>query len=364
MDVNSIKNIEAEAGVIASIIQKPEMVFFSENLTPNMFSDENNAFLYWAIRELARKGATKIDSLNITNALNSRAATRERTSVLTIPALNELIDLSKLIARDTAEDYLVLVNGVMDAAFRRETYNRLVSCERLCFNSSEHDIQQKIYETLDNVMLEYSTTCDIPQFKDMVDPLWGEIVAHQDGGVPGYKFKFPTLNQYVTIERGELVVFAAEQKAGKSIMLLNIAVDLLKQGLSVLYLDSELGSRLFLCRMISHLTGIEFRRVKSGAYSQEEAERIALAIEWLKQQKFTHKYIPMFDTNTIYTTAKRVKHTQGIDVLIVDYFKGAGETDAFAQYASLGKLVDLVKNQICGQVHLGHLAQQWASKTL
>lgn len=353
-NVQDIRNITAEAGVIASIIQKPELVFLSESLTPNMFTDIDNASIYWAVSTLAKRGATKVDAFSITNILNSNAAMRERTESLTVDRLQELTDVGKLIAKEEPGDYGVMVDCVMDCAFRRDTYNRLVSCQEMCFDASEKEIEQKIYQSLDEVMMNYSTVAETPQFKDVVDDLWGEIEAHQGSGISGYPFKFPSLNQYVTIEPGELVVFAAEQKAGKSMLLLNEAVDLLHKGLSVLYIDSELSSRMFTCRLISHLTGIEFRRVKSGEYTPEEAQRIRQAIEWIKTQRFTHKYIPMFDPTTIYTTVKRVMHTQGgLQVVIIDYFKSASdESDAYANYAKLGALVDLVKNKIAGDLNI------------
>ena len=153
-------------------------------------------------------------------------------------------------------------------------------------------------------------------------------------------FKFPTLNQYVTIERGELVIFAAEAKQGKSMMLLNCAIDLLKQDKAVLYLDSELNTRLFTARVLAHLTGIEYRRLTSGAYTPAEAEKIDQAIQWMKTRKFTHIYIPMFDVQSVYTTVKKVSHTQGLDVLIVDYFKSSADGDAWDSYAELGRFVD------------------------
>ena len=71
-------------------------------------------------------------------------------------------------------------------------------------------------------------------------------------------------------------------------MLLNEAVDLMKKGLRVMYIDSELNSRMFTCRMLSHLSHIEFNRLKSGRYTEEEAQRIEMALAWLENQKFTH----------------------------------------------------------------------------
>lgn len=361
MNVCDIKNIESEAGIIASIVMKPEFTFYSEQLKPNHFSDTQNAYIYYAVCELAKRGIEKVDAYNITNILNMKEATKKQTETITIQALNDLIDVAKVIARESVEEYKLLVANVLDAAFRRDTYNKLIECERLCFNSSESDIEQKIYSALDDVMMEFSTTTEVPQYKDVIDSLWGEIEARQDSGMAGIPFKFDTLNAYATIERGELFVFAAEAKQGKSMMLLNCAVDLLKRDVAVFYIDSELNSRMFTCRLIAHLTGIEFNRLKAGRYTPEEKVRIEQAIKWLKTKKFTHLYMPMFDAQSIYTAVKKVKHTQGLDVLIVDYFKGKGEGDAFDSYQELGRFVDMVKNQICGDMNIAGIGAAQAT---
>lgn len=135
-------------------------------------------------------------------------------------------------------------------------------------------------------------------------------------------------------------------------MLLNCAIDLLKKDLAVLYLDSELNTRLFTARVLAHLSGVEYKRLVSGNYSPEELAQIQAAKEWMKTRKFTHIYIPMFDQQSIYTAVKKVKHTQGLDVLIVDYFKGSGDGDAFDSYQELGRFVDMVKNKICGEMQI------------
>lgn len=364
MSVCDINDVVSEAGIVASAALQPELVFYSEQLTPHHFSSEQNAYLYYAICELVRRGVYKIDAYNITNVLNARQATREKaSSLLTVSAINEFLENAPAIARSTPEEYRMLSDRVLDAAFRRETYAKLGECQSYCLNHNEQDIQQKIYSALDNVMLEYSTVVDVPQYKDVVDELWSEIESRQDGKLAGMPFKFPTLNQYASIEPGELFIFAAEPKQGKSIILLNCAVDLLRQGRSVLYVDSELNSRMFTCRLVSHLTGIEFSRVKSGRYTEEEGGRIKQAIAWLKTRKFTHIYMPIFDVNTIYTTVKKVLNTQGLDVLITDYFKSSGEGDAFNSYQELGRATNTVKNEICGALNIAGLGAAQATTT-
>lgn len=364
LNIYDIKNIESEAGIIATVILKPEFTFYSEQLKPNYFSDPTNAYIYYAVRELAKKGVEKIDAYNIINFLNAKKSTEKQTETITIQSLNEIIDIANVIARDTVEEYNLLVSNVINAAQRRTLCTKLQECEKLCFgNKTNEELQQKIYSSLDNVMLEFSSASEVPQYKDVVDDLWQEIQSRQQGKMAGIPFKFPLLNQYATIERGELFLFAAEAKQGKSMMLLNCAVDLLKKNQAVLYIDSELNSRMFTCRLISHITGISFGRLKAGNYGEKEAKDIDKAISWLKTKKFTHLYMPIFDAQSVYTAIKRVKHTQGLDVLIVDYFKSGGGNESFAVYSEMGNLVDMVKNNIAGAMNIAALGAVQATST-
>ena len=350
MKAEDINSIESESGIIASLIHNPEFSFYSEYLLPNHFTNKENRCVYTAICDLARKGITTIDPYNILEDLNSSEATRKYADELTVEKLQELVDMSDVLARSTVEEYKMLVANVMDAAFRRDTFQKLKECQALCYDRTAENVEQKIYATIDDVMTEFSTANEIPPYKDVIDDCWNEIKSRQGNGFAGIPFKFKALNEYATIEPGELFVFAAEAKQGKSMMLLNCAIDLLKKDLAVLYLDSELNTRLFTARVLAHLSGVEYKRLTSGNYTEEEGKKIERAREWMKTRKFTHIYIPMFDQQSIYTAVKKVKHTQGLDVLIVDYFKGSGDGDAFDSYQELGRFVDMVKNQICGDM--------------
>lgn len=350
MRAEDINSLESESGIIASLIHNPELSFYSEYLLPNHFTNKENRCVYTAICELAKNGITTIDPYNIISVLNSSEATRKYADGITVDKLQELMDMSDVLARSSVEEYRMLVKNVMDAAFRRDTFQKLKECQALCYDRSKENIEQEIYAAIDDVMTEFSTANEIPPYKDVVDDCWEEIKSRQGNGFAGIPFKFDTLNEYATIEPGELFIFAAEAKQGKSMMLLNCAIDLLRRDLAVLYLDSELNTRLFTARVLSHISGVEYKRLTSGNYSPEEEQKIDEARAWLKTRKFTHIYIPMFDQQSIYTAVKKVKHTQGLDVLIVDYFKGSGDGDAFDSYQELGRFVDMVKNQICGDM--------------
>lgn len=358
-----MSRVESEAGIIATLIHHPDFSFYSEQLLPNHFTNKENRIIYQALRSLAQSGVQTIDPYIIVQELQSKEATRRFADDLSVDQLYTLIENSDILCRDSVEAYMVLVNSVLDAAFRRDTYQQLKECQRLCLQPTEADIEQKIYKMLDDVMMEFSATNDVPAYKDVVDKYWNEIQSRQSAGYSGIPFKFPALNDYATIERGELFIFGAEQKQGKSMMLLNCAVDLLRQGYAVLYLDSELNTRLFTARLLAHLSGIEYKRLTAGTYSAEEAKRIDEAREWIKTRRFTHIYIPTFDIQSIYTTVNKVRHTQGLDVLIVDYFKSTGEGDAFNSYQELGRFVDTVKNRICGDMNIAGIGAAQATST-
>lgn len=349
--------------MIASLVYHPEFSFYSENLLPNHFFNKENRYIYAAICNLAQRGVQHIDPYSILQSLQSQEATAKYADEITVAQLNDFFDTSDSLARHTVEDYNLCVDNVIDAAFRRDALQSLKKCEAMCFNESIKDIEQQIYRSLDDVMMEFSATTEVPAYKDVIDECWAEIEGRQGSGYAGIPFKFPALNDYATIERGELFIFGAEQKQGKSMMLLNCAVDLLQHDYAVLYLDSELNTRLFTARILAHLTGIEYKRLTSGNYSEEEERRIMEAKEWLKTRKFTHLYIPTFDQHSIYTAVKKVNHTQGLDVLIVDYFKGKGEGDAFDSYQELGRFVDMVKNQICGEMNIAGIGAAQATVT-
>ena len=358
-----MSRVESEAGIIATLIHHPDFSFYSEQLLPNHFTNKENRIIYQALRSLAQSGVQTIDPYIIVQELQSKEATRRFADDLSVDQLYTLIENSDILCRDSVEAYMVLVNNVLDAAFRRDTYQQLKECQRLCLQPTEANIEQKIYKMLDDVMMEFSATNDVPPYKDVVDKYWNEIQSRQSAGYSGIPFKFPALNDYATIERGELFIFGAEQKQGKSMMLLNCAVDLLRQGYAVLYLDSELNTRLFTARLLAHLSGIEYKRLTAGTYSAEEAKRIDEAREWIKTRRFTHIYIPTFDIQSIYTTVNKVRHTQGLDVLIVDYFKSTGEGDAFNSYQELGRFVDTVKNRICGDMNIAGIGAAQATST-
>lgn len=309
---------------------------------------------------MAKDGIETIDTFGIMEYIKHNF--ESDLCKITKENVDELINMSTILTRNSIKDYEILVSNVYDVAFRREMLSKLGDCRDILLNPESEDAKKQIYKIVDSVMTSYSYGDEIEQYTEVVDKYWNEIEERQATGYAGIPFKFPALNDYVTIEKGELIIFAAQQKVGKSIMLLNCAVDLLNKGYSVLYIDSELSSRLFTARLISHLTGIEYRNLTSGHYEAEDKLKINEAIRWIKSKPMNHIYMPFFSADNIYMAVKQTMHKYPLDVLIVDYFKSTGEEkDAFQTYAAMGKCIDVIKNEVAGNLNIASIGAAQAT---
>ena len=72
MREEEISNINSEAGIIASLIHKPELSFYSEHLLPRHFTDKDNQYVYLALCKLAQKNINDIDPYMIIEVLKQK----------------------------------------------------------------------------------------------------------------------------------------------------------------------------------------------------------------------------------------------------------------------------------------------------
>ena len=110
---------------MASLVYHPEFSFYSENLLPNHFFNKENRYIYTAICNLAQRGITRIDTYSILQSLQSQEATAQYANELTVTQLNDFIDTSDGLARHNVEDYMLCVDNVVKAAFRRDALQTL-----------------------------------------------------------------------------------------------------------------------------------------------------------------------------------------------------------------------------------------------
>ena len=359
MDITELSDIQSESGVIGTLIFHPEFMVHSDTfLKAGHFFNVENGCIYWAIQELVKDGITNIDALNLSNKLNSNNGVKNTIERFNLPSVQEFVDLYKELARHSLEEYMMLAKNITELAFKRNLYKKLVGLSGKCFQKdiSLDDLSCDVYNEIDNVTSEFICGSDTKLLGDEIDDIWNEIVSRRTSdGMYGIPSKYATFNKHFTYETGELVVIQAKYKEGKSIILMNEVVHKLKNGVPCLVVDTEMQTRLYVERLLAHLTKIDIERIKSGNYSDEEAQKIEECKDWLRKQKFKHIYKPEITDNELYTTCKLWINKIGIRFFVFDYLK-SNESETGTNYNVLGAKCDFLKNKIAGELNLAVLA--------
>jgi replicative DNA helicase len=252
----------------------------------------------------------------------------------------------------------MLAQNIVTLAFKRDLVKSLNKLSAECFNVDYglDRLSNIVYDELDDLTQKYITTTEVHTLGEEIDSIWEEIVSRRtDNGMYGIPSKFNTFSEYFTYENGELVVIQAKYKQGKSVFLMNEVVHKLKNGVPTLVVDSEMPTRLYTERLISHLSGVDLKRIKNGNYSDEESNNIKNWIDWLKQQPFIHIYEPNMSDEKLYSLCKMLKHKIGLTFVVYDYLK-SNETSTGDNYNVLGAKCDFLKNNIAGELDLAVLA--------
>ncbi len=142
----------------------------SDHLKPNHFYNKENGCIYWAIQELYKKGIDKIDAFNIESMINTNQAVKRMTEKFNVKDMQEFIELSSTISRSSSSEYNMLVNKVMEFAFKRELHGLLSKLSGECYND-EIDLEQlnnKVYKSIGDITEKFLATNSVEIFGDKI----------------------------------------------------------------------------------------------------------------------------------------------------------------------------------------------------
>lgn len=358
--MTDIVDSHAEGGVIATLISHPEFMHNISYLKDSNFYDPINRCFHWAIRSLVEAGVENIDAVNLSNQINSNAGIQRIMSEYNLKSISEYIDASKLAARDTLEEYKLLVDQVISMSFKRDLEGFSEKVGRACHDKDMDLLQlnEMVNGGLTKITDRYIFGADSVLFGEKIDSVWAEIESKRnDDGTYGLPFKIPILNDYATLAAGDLILVVAKTGQGKSAYFLNEALDKIKRGVCVLYIDTELSDEVFLKRALANLSGVEYKRIENGRYGQKEAVSINKSLQLLKSSKIIHEYVPEeFNKSQIEQMCRRWQIQENLGLVIYDYMKPDDKLTAAELANQLGKKCDFLKNTIAGKLNLPVIA--------
>lgn len=275
-----------------------------------------------------------------------------------LPSTQELMELHKLTARHTLEEYLRLADLVVTFAFKREMIKTINVITADVYNDriGLDELSNSVYEQLDGLTEKFVINREVSTLGDRIDDIWAEIEERRnENGGCGIPSKHHSFSEYFTYEPGELVMIQARYKEGKSVFLMNEVVHKLKNGVPTLVIDTEMSTRLYTERLLAHLSGVDIKRLKNGQYTPDEEAKINEAKAWLKKQPFDHIYKPDITDNEIYSYCQIYKKKFGLQFFVFDYIK-SDESETSTNYNLLGRRTNFLKNNIAGKLELSVLS--------
>ena len=106
---------------------------------------------------------------------------------------------------------------------------------------------------------------------------------------------FPVYDQAIGggLRKSTINVIAARPKTGKTLLSDNMGLNIAKQGIPVLNMDTEMTKVDHINRLIAMMTEIEIAKIETGKFtdSQSSINKITKAAQDLKEMKFYHKSI-------------------------------------------------------------------------
>lgn len=358
--LSELVDYAAEAGVIASIIYHPEYLLSDNNLQPRFFYDQENQLVFWAVNELVNQGITKIDNLNLKNALFMNPLYHEMSmsDKFNLTNLQEYIVAAAGAARGSYEEYICLATTVITLAFRRELCSLSLDIGKECFNLqlTLDELNDYANNGIDKIASRFVFGGDSVQFGEKIDSIWDEICNDRnDDGTFGIPNLISSLDQYYTFGKGEMVLVAGATGKGKSSFFLAQAMHTLKHGVPCVIIDTELSDKTYLSRVLANLSGVPVKIIRNGKYTNEQEEKIKSSIEYIKKcTGFVHEYCPVFSKLQVDQICRKWYNKDKLGFLVYDYIKPSGKM-ASEISQDMGILADYLKS-IAGNLNIPVLA--------
>ena len=355
---NELRDITAESTVISSLILHPEYYLADNSLKPRCFTDPFNQCMFWGIEQLITSGVETIDVINLEGVLNSNEAVKAAIQRYNAKSIREFIDMAKYAARSSYQEYKLQAEVVKTLAYKRDMIAFSEDMKRQCFNSkmSVDELSEFVTTGLDDIGKKFIFGSDSVLFGEKIDSIWETIINNRnDDGSYGLPSIIPSLSDYFTYGKGELVLLAGATGKGKSSFFLNEATNALKNGIVPMIIDTELTDDVFTPRLVANLSGVRVRDFKSGKMTDAENKRVENTHEWLKKTPFIHEYMPFFNKVKIEQIVRKWKIQQNLGLLIYDYIKPGTTYGAAETSQSLGLMADFLKS-IAGDLNIPVIA--------
>ncbi|HLX41299.1 MAG TPA: replicative DNA helicase [Ktedonobacteraceae bacterium] len=311
------QNIEAERGVLGSIIIDPEaIVQVADFLAADDFYRDAHRTIYEVIVQLyeQREAAdfiTICDELERRNKLEDVGGASYITSLINqVPTSGNVEYYGRIVERTAILRRLIHAAGEIAAIAYDEVDANLAleKAEQLIFGISQRHAHSD-FSPLRDLLSEYMNKLD--------------QLHERRGTIVGVPTGFTDLDRLTGgLQKSDLIILAARPAVGKTSLALSLAHNsAIKHQRSIAVFSLEMSKEQLVQRLLSMDAGVDQQHLRTGWIEDDDWERIIFSMGTLSEANIWIDDTAGISTVEMRSKARRLQTEHGIDLIIVDYLQ-------------------------------------------
>jgi replicative DNA helicase len=311
-------SMEAERSILAAILLDNSLYDqAAEHLTSDDFSLDAHRRIYSRMRDLQETGRP-VDMITLVEELDRR---KEVEAIGGVAYLSSLID--GVPERPSIEHYVRIVRN--KAQLRGLINIAQQAIAEAIEHADEADevigrAEQAIFQLTENRIGQ--GFLDIPSIiKNSFGSLEELYARGQE--ITGLATHYTLLDKLTSgFQPSDLVIIAARPSMGKTAFAMNIAENAaVLDGKVVGVFSLEMSREALLMRMLASHAQVDSKDLRQGFLTKDDMRKLTRAVEQLTQSKLYIDDTPGISVSEMRAKARRLRQTEGLDLLIVDYLQ-------------------------------------------
>ncbi|KAA5539858.1 replicative DNA helicase [Roseiconus nitratireducens] len=317
-------DLEAEMGVLGSVLLLPEVCDDIASLKAEDFYDDANRILYGHLREMYDSG----DKIDVT-LLVSRLKTSSEYETIgggaylarlanSVPNAAHAVYYAGIVSEKAV--YRNLIEASTEIL--RDAYDQSSDARELCAQA-----EQKVFSIMDG-----RSTNSLHSMSDVLHAAMDRMEARLRGEVTDGTVE-TGLTDYDTmtggLHNGELIILAARPSMGKTALAMNIAEHAaIEMRQPVLFVSLEMSGIELADRMLCSLARVNGHRLRNGTISADDQSRLINKANEISAAPFFVDDSPSRTVSEIAAAARRIKRRHGknggegnLGLIVIDYLQ-------------------------------------------
>ncbi len=311
-------SMEAERSILGAILLDNSLYDqAAEHLTANDFSLDAHRRIYSRMRDLQETGRP-VDMITLVEELDRR---KEVEAIGGVAYLSSLID--GVPERPSIEHYVRIVRN---KALLRGLIN---VAQNAMAEAIEHaDEAEEVLGRAEQAIFQLSENRIGQGFMDIPSIIKGsfgslEELYKRGQEITGLATHYTLLDKLTSgLQPSDLIIVAARPSMGKTAFAMNIAENAaVLDGKVVGVFSLEMSREALLMRMLASHAQVDSKDLRQGFLTKEDMRKLTRATEELSHSKLYIDDSPGISVSEMRAKARRLRQTEGLDLLIVDYLQ-------------------------------------------